>query len=68
MTPSQATAEVFLTALRALSKGEREKVMVGIARDKRMWEDIQDLAVFEKRKSEKSEPYPDHSGRKRRRA
>ena len=67
MTASQATAEVFLTALRALPRPEREKVMSAIARDKRMWEDIRDLAVFEARESEPSVPYEEYAARRRRR-
>lgn len=68
LTGSQATAEIFLTALKAMARPEREKVMTAIARDKRMWEDMQDLAVFEAREPELGTPYEDYArGRRNRR-
>ena len=51
MTKSQATAEVFLTAFHALSKKEREKVILGITRNKRLREDLIDLALIQERKN-----------------
>lgn len=65
MTGSQATAEIFLTALKAMARPEREKVMTAIARDKRMWEDMQDLAVFEAREREQATPYEGYASRRR---
>ena len=36
MTPQQATAEVFYTAFKALSKQEQENVLARIARDRKL--------------------------------
>jgi hypothetical protein len=57
MTVSQATAEVFLTALRALPDEERQAVLAHIVEDEEWQEDIQDLAVFTQRRSEPSRPF-----------
>jgi len=51
LTKSEATAEVFLAAFHALSKKEREKVILGISRDKKMREDLIDLAIIQERKN-----------------
>ena len=50
MTVSQATAEVFLTALRALPEEERQTVLGRITEDEEWREDIKDLAVFPQRR------------------
>jgi hypothetical protein len=57
MTASQATAEVFLTALRALPAEERQAVLAHIVEDEEWQEDIQDLAVFSQRRNEPSRPF-----------
>ena len=57
MNVSQATAEVFLTALRALPEEERQAVLARIAEDEEWREDLQDLAVFSKRRGEPSRPF-----------
>ncbi len=57
MTASQATAEVFLTALRALPAEERQVVLAHIVEDDEWQEDIQDLAVFSQRRNEPSRPF-----------
>jgi len=54
MTVSQATAEVFLTALRALPEEERQAVLARITEDEEWREDIKDLAVFSQRQNEPS--------------
>jgi hypothetical protein len=54
MTVSQATAEVFLTALRALPDEERQAVLAHIVEDDEWQEDIRDLAIFAQRRSEPS--------------
>ena len=43
MTKVNATADVFLTALKALPKEERDAVLVRIARDKALRRDLLDL-------------------------
>jgi hypothetical protein len=57
MTPSQATAEVFLTALRALPDEERQAVLAHIVDDDEWQEDIKDLAVFSRRREAASHPF-----------
>jgi hypothetical protein len=62
MTVSQATAEVFLTALRALPDDQRQAVLAHIVEDEEWQEDIQDLAVFSRRRSEPSRPFREFLG------
>ena len=57
MTVSQATAEVFLTALRALPEEERQAVLTRIAEDEQWREDLKDLAVFSQRRNESDRPF-----------
>jgi len=56
MTTSQATAEVFMTALRALSRKEREAVLARIANEPDLREDLLDLALVAQRRGEPSRP------------
>jgi len=66
MTKAQAaTADVFLTALKALPKAERDAVLVGIARDKALARDILDLVLIARRRSEPSRPFRDHLSERR---
>ncbi|MFH1922012.1 MAG: hypothetical protein ABIP48_19270 [Planctomycetota bacterium] len=57
MTETQATAEVFLTALRALPKKERDAVLARIADDEDLREDLLDLALIAQRRDESSRPF-----------
>jgi hypothetical protein len=57
MTAPQATAEVFLTALRALPDEERQAVLVRITEDAEWQEDMKDLAIFSQRRNEQSRPF-----------
>jgi hypothetical protein len=57
MTASQATAEVFLTALRALPKEERQAILARITEDAELRGDLADLAIFTKRRDEPSRPF-----------
>jgi hypothetical protein len=57
MTASQATAEVFMTALRALPKKERQAVLARITDDDELREDLLDLAVLAQRRNEPSRPF-----------
>ena len=57
MTVSQATAEVFLTALRALPEEERQAVLARITEDEEWREDVKDFAVFSQRRNEPSRPF-----------
>ena len=65
MTKTQrATADVFLTALKALPKSERDAVVVRIARDKTFARDILDLALIADRRGERSRPFRDYLAEK----
>ncbi len=65
MTRAQrATADVFLTALKALPKAERGAVVVRIARDKAFARDILDLAMIAKRCTERSRPFREYLSEK----
>ena len=58
MTKAQrATADVFLIALKALPKPERDAVVLRIARDKAFARDILDLALITDRRGERSKPF-----------
>ena len=57
MNGTQATAEVFMTALKALPKKERDAVLVRIAQEKDFREDLLDLALVARRRSEPSRPF-----------
>lgn len=64
MTPSRANAAVFLTALRALPKKEREAVLRGIAEDDELREDLLDLALLAERRDEPSRPFREYLAEK----
>lgn len=53
MTTKQATAEVFLTAFRALPKPEQNAFLFTIIKDHSFREDVIDLAIVVKRSTEK---------------
>ena len=67
MSPNQATADVFYTALKALPKNHRDAVLVRIAGDRSMRRDLLDLAVIAERRHESSRPVRDYLAGKRRR-
>jgi hypothetical protein len=52
MTQPQATAEVFWTAYKALSRPEREAFVARLMQDKKLAEDLRYGAVVQKRKNE----------------
>jgi hypothetical protein len=54
MTSTEATAEVFWTAFRSLSKKEREAVVERLLRDRDFMEDLIDIVILEQRKNESS--------------
>ncbi len=63
MTAQQATAEVFFTALKSLSKQEQESILTRIALDKklhRILEDISDRLAIEEGRDERSRPLRDY--------
>jgi len=63
---AEAAADVFLTALKALPKGERAAVVVWIARDKAFARDIRDLALIADRRREPSRPFREYLSQKNR--
>lgn len=65
MSDSQATAEVFLRALKSLPKKERDAVVVRIARDKEFARDILDIALIAERRAEPSRPFREYLAEKR---
>ena len=68
MTKAQrATADVFLTALKALPKTERDAVVVRIARDKAFARSTGDLALIADRRGESSRPFREHLAEKKKR-
>lgn len=52
MTQSQATAEVFYIAFRALKKSEREAFINKLLEDEKLAGDLRYAAVIEKRRKE----------------
>lgn len=53
MTTKQATAEVFVTAFKALPKQEQNAFLFTIIKDHSFREDVIDLAIAVKRSTEK---------------
>lgn len=54
MTTTTATAEIFWTAFRALSKKEKEAFMKKLLTDRELQEDLIDIAIIEQRRKEPS--------------
>jgi hypothetical protein len=55
-TNKEALGEVFLIALRSLPQKEQDAVLAALVKDKRLREDIIDLAIAEEREKEPSRP------------
>ncbi|MCX5673813.1 MAG: hypothetical protein NTX87_02290 [Planctomycetota bacterium] len=66
MTASRATAEVFVTALRALPRKQRDEVLARIASDPDLREDLLDRALLLERRREPSRPLRDYLAERRR--
>ena len=66
MTASQATAEVFVTALRALPRKQRDEVLARIASDPDLREDLLDRALLLERRREPSRPLRDYLAERKR--
>ncbi|MCB1325691.1 MAG: hypothetical protein H7A21_13800 [Spirochaetales bacterium] len=56
MGEAEATAEVFITAFKALPQESRDRFLAYLAQDPELLEDLMDLAVIEQRRSEPSRP------------
>ena len=65
MTTTQATAEVFRTAFRALPKAVRERFLGRLVSDPRIREDLMDIALIEERRAEKSRPFSSYVAERR---
>ncbi|OHB91076.1 MAG: hypothetical protein A3D89_00230 [Planctomycetes bacterium RIFCSPHIGHO2_02_FULL_52_58] len=59
MKTKGATAEVFLTAFRTLTRKEQDIFLSTILKDKRLREDLIDIAIAESRARDKSKPFRD---------
>ena len=57
---TQTTAKEILTALKSLTKSERDAVLLGIAGDRALRRDLLDLATFAERKNESSRQLRDY--------
>ena len=59
MKAKGATAEVFLTAFRTLTKKEQNIFLTEVLKDKGLREDLIDIAIAESRAKDKSRPFRD---------
>lgn len=64
MTKAEATAEVFVTALKSLPKDERDAVLARIAQEKSLARDVLDLALIAQRSDEPSRPFREYVAEK----
>jgi hypothetical protein len=51
------TAEVFLTAFRTLPKKEQDVFFAEVLKDRRLREDLADIAIAEERSGDKARPF-----------
>jgi hypothetical protein len=65
MTHTQATAEVFWTAFRVLSRKEQQAVLQRLLKDKSLRQDLIDLAILESRRREPSRPLREYLAQSR---
>ncbi len=65
MPAIEARAEIFLMALRSLSKKEREQILTRLLEDEEFREDVLDIALYESRKDEPSRPFRDYLAERR---
>ena len=56
MTHTEATAEVFWTALKALPRKEQQAVIRRVVQDDKLRRDLMDLAIIEERRAEPARP------------
>ena len=65
MTEAEATAEVFWTALKALSRKEQQAVLRRVVQDEKLRHDLIDLSVIEERRLEPARPLREYLARSR---
>ncbi len=56
----ESRAEVYLMAIRSLSKPERDMVIARLLEDTELREDILDLAIMQQRQKEPSRPFREY--------
>lgn len=66
MTETDATAEVFWTAFRVLSRKEQQAILRRLLKDKNLRQDLYDLAIIESRRREPTRPLRDYLAESRR--
>lgn len=59
MTKTEATAEVFWTAFKALPRKEQDAIVIRLAEDISLREDLVDIAIALERKDEPARPLAD---------
>ncbi len=59
MKTKGATAEIFLTAFKTLPKKEKDIFLAEILKDRKLREDLIDIAIAESRVKDKSRPFRD---------
>jgi len=57
MRAQGATAEVFLTAFKTMTKKEQDIFLSEVLKDKKLREDLLDIAIAETRSKDKSRPF-----------
>ena len=62
----EATAEVYWTAFRALSKKDKQAVLARFVREREFREDLRDLVLMEQRKGEPVRPLASYLARRER--
>lgn len=60
MTETEAVAEVFLTAFKSLPRAQRDEVLSGIVKNRKLRHDLLDMAAIEERRSEKERPFREY--------
>ncbi|MBM3212936.1 hypothetical protein FJZ33_11995 [Candidatus Poribacteria bacterium] len=60
MTVKKATAEVFWTAFRSLTKEERDAVVQKLLEDSEFMEDLTDIVILKQRQNEPSRSLDDY--------
>ncbi|HEX9974342.1 MAG TPA: hypothetical protein VGD14_19895 [bacterium] len=62
---TEATAEIFLTAFRAMSKKERSAIVDRLVNDREFIEDLIDIAIIKQRENEPSRSLDEYLAERR---
>ncbi len=60
MKTAQSRAEIYLMALKSLSKAEKEAIINRLLEDESLREDILDIALVQQRHGESSRPFREY--------